>query len=99
MTIPRGKPGVTLVELVVALTLFSVVATIMLTMLRGQQRFHAGSLEIIDTKRSIQQAAALLYGELRAASSATMPSARRGESEAARKRRRFHLRPQAKQGV
>ena len=69
MAIPRGRPGVTLVELVVALTLFSIVATIMLTMLRGQQRFHAASLEIIDTKRATQQATGLLYGELRGASS------------------------------
>ena len=60
MAIPRGRPGVTLVELVVALTLFSIVATIMLTMLRGQQRFHAASLEIIDTKRATQQATGLL---------------------------------------
>ena len=41
---------------------------------RGQQRFHTGSLEIIDTKRSAQQAIDLLYGELRAASSADIYS-------------------------
>lgn len=64
------RSGVTLVELVVALTLFGLVATIMLTMLRGQQRFHTGSLEIIDTRRSTRQAIDLLYGELRAVSSA-----------------------------
>src|SRR5687768_11014852 len=74
MALPRVRPGITLIELVVALTLFSVVAAIMLTMLRGQQRFHAGSLEIIDTRRSVQQATALLYGELRAASSADLYS-------------------------
>ena len=66
--------GVTLVELVVALTLFGLVATIMLTLLRGQQRFYTGSLEIIDTKRSTRQAIDLLYGELRAASSADVYS-------------------------
>lgn len=74
MDTPRVRPGVTLVELVVALTLFGLVATIMLTMLREQQRFHVGSLEIIDTKRSTQQAIDLLYGELRAASSADIYS-------------------------
>lgn len=70
---PR-RSGVTLVELVVALTLFSVVATIMLSILHGQQRFHTGSLEIIDTKRSAQQAIDLLYGELRATSSSDIYS-------------------------
>jgi prepilin-type N-terminal cleavage/methylation domain-containing protein len=70
---PR-RSGVTLVELVVALTLFSVVATVMLTILRGQQRFHTGSLEIIDTRRSAHQAIDLLYGELRATSSADIYS-------------------------
>jgi prepilin-type N-terminal cleavage/methylation domain-containing protein len=68
------RAGVTLVELVVALTLFGLVATIMLSVLRGQQRFHIGSLEIIDTKRNVHQAAELLYGELRAASSADIYS-------------------------
>ncbi len=68
------RPGVTLVELLVALTLFGVVATIMLTILREQQRFHSGSLEIIDTRRSAQQAIDLLYGELRAISGADIYS-------------------------
>ena len=70
----RRRPGVTLVELVVALTLFSVVATIMLSVLRSQQRFHIGSLEIIDTRRSAQQAIDLLYSELRATSTADVYS-------------------------
>jgi prepilin-type N-terminal cleavage/methylation domain-containing protein len=65
-----GRTGVTLVELVVALALFGLVATLMLTVLRGQQRFHVGALEIIDTKRSAHQAVELLYGQLRAASNA-----------------------------
>lgn len=69
MTLFR-RSGVTLAELVVALTLFGLVATIMLSVLRGQQRFHLGSLEIIDTRRNVQQATELLYGELRAASTA-----------------------------
>jgi prepilin-type N-terminal cleavage/methylation domain-containing protein len=62
------RAGVTLVELVVALTLFGLVATIMLNVVRGQQRFHVGSLGIIDTKRSVHQAIELLYGELRSVS-------------------------------
>ena len=65
-----SRAGVTLVELVVALTLFSLVAAIMLNVVRGQQRFHLGSLQIIDTKRSVHQATELLYGELRSASAA-----------------------------
>lgn len=64
------RPGVSLVELVVALTLFGVVATLMLSVLRGQQRFHVGALEIIQTKQSTHQAVDLLYGELRSASGA-----------------------------
>ena len=72
--IPLRRAGVTLVELVVALTLFGVVATIMLSVLRGQQRFHVGSLEIIDTKRNVHQATELLYGELRSTSAADIYS-------------------------
>ena len=68
------RSGGTLVELIVALSLFGIVATIMLTMVRGQQRFHTGSLEIIDTRRSTRQAIDLLYGELRAVSSADIYS-------------------------
>lgn len=64
-----ARSGVTLMELVVALALFAIVATLMLGIVRGQQRFHVGALEILDTKRSLQQAIALLYGDVRAASS------------------------------
>lgn len=70
MTVLVRRSGVSLVELVVALTLFGVVATLILSVLRGQQRFHVGALEIIQTKRSTHQAVDLLYGELRAASGA-----------------------------
>jgi hypothetical protein len=70
MVILLRRPAVTLVEMIVALTLFGLVATIMLSVLSGQHRFHIGSLEIIDTKRSTHQAVELLYGELRAVSSA-----------------------------
>jgi hypothetical protein len=62
------------VELVVALALFGIVAAIMLTMVRQQHRFHIGSLEIIETKRSAQQAIDVLYGELRATASADIYS-------------------------
>jgi prepilin-type N-terminal cleavage/methylation domain-containing protein len=70
MTIVYRRPGVTLVEMIVALTLFGIITTIMLRMLSEQHRFHIGSLEIIDTKRSTHQAIQLLYGELRALSTA-----------------------------
>src|SRR5688572_2018171 len=70
MALLRCRRGVTLVELVVALSLFGVVAGIILTVLRDQQRFHVGSLEIIETKRSVHDAVDLLYGELRGAASA-----------------------------
>jgi prepilin-type N-terminal cleavage/methylation domain-containing protein len=68
MSRPGVRTGVTLVEMVVALALFGIVAAIMLGALRGQQRFHTASLEIIDTRRASHQAAALLYGALRGAS-------------------------------
>jgi prepilin-type N-terminal cleavage/methylation domain-containing protein len=64
--------GVTLVELIVALALFGIVAAIMLGALRGQQRFHTGFLEIIDTRRATHQAGALLYGAMRGASNADL---------------------------
>ena len=70
MTLRYRRQGVTLVELVVALSLFGVVAGIILTVLRDQQRFHLGSLEIIETKRSVHDAVDLLYGELRGAATA-----------------------------
>ncbi len=64
--LPRS--GFTLLELVVALALFTIVATLMLGIVQGQQRFHLGVLEIVDTKRSVRQAVALLYGDVKAAS-------------------------------
>ena len=64
----QPRSGFTLVELVVALALFTIVATLILSIVQGQQRFHLGVLEIVDTKRSVQQAVALLYGDLKAAS-------------------------------
>lgn len=64
------RQGVTLVELLVALTLFSLLATVVLRLVRDQQRFQVGALEIIDTKRNARQAIDLLYGALRPASSA-----------------------------
>jgi prepilin-type N-terminal cleavage/methylation domain-containing protein len=72
LLMPNRRLGVTLLEVVVALTLFGVVATLMLTVLRGQQRFHVGALQVIDTKRSAHQAVDLLYGELRGASGADL---------------------------
>jgi type II secretory pathway pseudopilin PulG len=56
-------------ELVVALTLLGVVATMILETLRGQQRFQVGMPQIIDAKRNAHQAVELLYGTLRGASS------------------------------
>lgn len=67
---PNDRRGVTLLELVVALTLFGVVATLILSLLQGQQRFHVGVLQVIDTKRSVHHAVDVLYGALRAASGA-----------------------------
>jgi type II secretory pathway pseudopilin PulG len=72
MPLTNRRLGVTLVELVVAITLFGVVATLMLSVLRDQQRFHVGALQIIDTKRTGHQAVDLLYGELRGASGADL---------------------------
>ena len=64
------RRGVTIVELLVALTLFGLLATVTLRLVRDQQRFQVGALEIIDTKRSARQAIDLLYGALRPASPA-----------------------------
>jgi prepilin-type N-terminal cleavage/methylation domain-containing protein len=64
------RRGVTIVELLVALTLFGLLATVMLRLVRDQQRFQVAALEIIDTKRSARQAIDLLYGALRSASPA-----------------------------
>jgi prepilin-type N-terminal cleavage/methylation domain-containing protein len=64
------RQGVTLVELLVSLALFGLLATVVLRLVREQQRFQVGALEIIDTKRNARQAIDLLYGALRPASSA-----------------------------
>ena len=67
--------GVTLVELIVALTLFGVLATVMLRVVRDQQRFQVGALEIIDTKRNARQAVELLAAALRPVSAADIYAA------------------------
>jgi type II secretory pathway pseudopilin PulG len=60
------------VELVIALTLLGVIATMMLGTLRGQQRFQVGMLQIFDVKRSSQQAVDMLYASLRGASNSDL---------------------------
>ena len=71
----RPARGVTLIELIVALTLFGVLATIMLRVVRDQQRFQVGALEIIDTKRNARQAVELLSAALRPVSAADIYAA------------------------
>jgi prepilin-type N-terminal cleavage/methylation domain-containing protein len=61
----QAPRGVTLVELIVALTLFGILASVMLRVVREQQRFQVGVLAVIDTKRSARQAVDLLYAALR----------------------------------
>jgi hypothetical protein len=51
------------------MTLLGLVVAMMLSTLRGQQRFQVGMLEIIDAKRNVQHAVDLLYANLRGASS------------------------------
>jgi prepilin-type N-terminal cleavage/methylation domain-containing protein len=67
-----ARRGLTLVELVVALALLAIVATMTLATLRGQQRFQVGMLGIIDVKRNAHHAVDLLYGSLRSASSSDL---------------------------
>jgi prepilin-type N-terminal cleavage/methylation domain-containing protein len=61
--------GFTLVELVIALVLASLVAGATVTLMLRQQRFYNSTTELIQTRQQIRQAAAMLPSDLRGISS------------------------------
>jgi len=65
----RRRPGFTLVELLVALVLFGVVAGAIINLVARQQRFYRGATEMIDTRTQLRQAASVLPTDIRGLSS------------------------------
>lgn len=64
----RSHAGFTLVELMIALVLFTIVGAGLLRVLSGQQRFYRGTSEIIGARTQLRDAAAFLPADLRAVS-------------------------------
>lgn len=65
----RRRAGFTLVELIVALALFGIVAGAIINLVARQQRFYRGATEMIDTRTQLRQAASVLPTDLRGLSS------------------------------
>ena len=61
----RGRAGFTLPELLIALTVFAVVAVAVTRVMRAQQRFLTGAAELGDMRSQLRQAIHLLPAELR----------------------------------
>ena len=72
MPVSAGAPrrGFTLVELLVALALASVVAAALLTVLVRQQRFYAGVAQLVETRAHIREGLGVLPNDLRNLSTA-----------------------------
>jgi prepilin-type N-terminal cleavage/methylation domain-containing protein len=67
--VSAGVAGFTLVELVIALVLVSLVAGATVKLLLRQQRFYNSTTELIQTRQQIRQVAAMLPSDLRGISS------------------------------
>jgi len=63
------RAGFTLVELLVALVLFGVIAGAIINLVARQQRFYRGATEMIDTRTQLRQAASVLPTDIRGLSS------------------------------
>ena len=64
------RRGLTLVELIVAMVIFSIVGGILTNMLVRQQRFHRAMTSVIDSRARMRDIATILPTELRSTSSA-----------------------------
>ena len=66
---PSRRAGFTLIELVIALVLMSLVGSAIVSLLLRQQRFYNSTTDLIQTRQQIRQAAAMLPSDLRGISS------------------------------
>jgi len=72
LTMPRApsrRAGFTLIELVIAMVLMSLVGGAIVKLLLQQQRFYNSTSDLIQTRQQIRQAAAMLPSDLRGISS------------------------------
>src|SRR5207244_12401992 len=66
---PSRRAGFTLIELVIALVLMSLIGSAIVSLLLRQQRFYNSTSDLIQTRQQIRQAAAMLPSDLRGISS------------------------------
>src|SRR2546425_11911074 len=66
---PSRRAGFTLIELVIAMVLMSLVGGAIVSLLLRQQRFYNSTNDLIQTRQQIRQAAAMLPSDLRGISS------------------------------
>ncbi len=66
---PSRRAGFTLIELVIAMVLMSLVGGAIVKLLLQQQRFYNSTTDLIQTRQQIRQAAAMLPSDLRGISS------------------------------
>ncbi|PYO96506.1 MAG: hypothetical protein DMD60_10175 [Gemmatimonadetes bacterium] len=66
---PARRAGFTLIELIIAMVLMSLVGGAIVSLLLRQQRFYNSTTDLIQTRQQIRQAAAMLPSDLRGISS------------------------------
>src|SRR2546429_6633629 len=66
---PSRRAGFTLIELVIAMVLMSLVGGAIVKLLLRQQRFYNSTSDLIQTRQQIRQAAAMVPSDLRGISS------------------------------
>src|SRR6266705_6267034 len=68
-TAPSRRAGFTLIELVIAMVLMSLVGSAIVKLLLRQQRFYNSTTDLIQTRQQLRQAAAMLPSDFRGISS------------------------------
>lgn len=68
-SLPRARRGMTLIELMMAITILAIVGSAVMSVLTSQQQFYRDANEMVNVRRELRASASLLPTELRGVSS------------------------------